>query len=212
MKQYDKTRFEEDYFKSGENSNYTNYQSCNGVVRNMGEVIYNTIRAFKIDIKSMLDVGCAYGFLVHYFQEKGIDSHGCDVSNYALSQAHEAIKGRLTVAYLPELKIEPARDYDLIVASEVLEHLYFEDIRPAVKKMVELANKICIFTIAISTGNDFDEDPNDKTHISMLTRESWDKVFDDLGLTRNYEMEKHLSEQHFSKSIGWSNRFIVIIK
>ena len=46
----------------------------------------------EINPRTVLDAGCAMGFLVEGLRKRGVDAYGIDISEYAISQAHESIE------------------------------------------------------------------------------------------------------------------------
>jgi 2-polyprenyl-3-methyl-5-hydroxy-6-metoxy-1,4-benzoquinol methylase len=119
---------------------------------------------------SVLDAGCAMGFLVEALRDRGVDAYGLDVSEYALAQAREDI-----VAYVRRAPItEPfGRDYDLIVCIEVLEHLSPADGETAVDNLCSHAREI-LFS---STPTDF----NEPTHVNVQPTSHWVAQFSRRG-------------------------------
>lgn len=63
------------------------------------QVIASSIKNY-FHPKRILDVGCAKGFLVKAFNEKGIETYGVDVNEYAVSNAPVEIKSKLYKANL----------------------------------------------------------------------------------------------------------------
>ena len=57
--------------------------------------------------QSVLDVGCAYGYIVKQLLDKGIPAWGCDISEYAEKRAKEIIPGRVKRCPCWELPYEP---------------------------------------------------------------------------------------------------------
>src|SRR5438132_3254774 len=49
---------------------------------------------------SVLDAGCALGFLVEELRKRGVEAEGFDVSEFAISQVHESIADHCRVASL----------------------------------------------------------------------------------------------------------------
>src|SRR3954453_22871443 len=60
---------------------------------------------------SVLDAGCAMGFLVEALRERGVEAWGLDVSEFAISQVHESVAEFCTVG---SLTAPLERRYDLI--------------------------------------------------------------------------------------------------
>lgn len=71
--------------------------------------------------RSVLDAGCAMGFLVEKLRQRGIEAWGIDISSYAISQVHESVQAYCRQGSI--LGAFPQEKYDLIVCLEVLEHL-----------------------------------------------------------------------------------------
>jgi len=82
--------FDENYFKKGietGKSAYTNYHWMPQRSFREGLAIIDYL---NLSEKSyVLDVGCAFGFLVRALRELEIKADGCDISQYALSFAPE---------------------------------------------------------------------------------------------------------------------------
>ena len=62
------------------------------------DIAYKITQRFNLNGKKILDIGCAYGFLVEDLRGFGVDAYGLDVSQYAYDQASEIVKPYLTVA------------------------------------------------------------------------------------------------------------------
>ncbi len=73
---------------------------------------------------SVLDAGCAYGFLVESLRDLAVEAYGLDISEYAIAQVRPAIQPFCTTASL----LEPLpRHYNLIVCLEVFQQLRPEE-------------------------------------------------------------------------------------
>lgn len=120
--------------------------------------------------KTVLDAGCASGYLVEALRDLGVQAYGVDISEYAISIAREDIKGYLYVQSLTDdLPKDFPKTYDLVVTIEVLEHLYADDGKKAIEKLCTYSDTI-IFT---STPYDL----NNKTHVNVQQREYWVEIF-----------------------------------
>lgn len=157
--------------------NYEYYHSCCGPiayeepahwVEFFGGIADHIVKDLKP--KTVLDAGCAMGYLVAALRDRGVEAYGIDISEYAISKVREDIKPYCVVGSftdpLPEC-LPPK--YDLVVTIEVLEHLYEEDGKKAIHNLCTLADRI-IFS---STPSDFTE----RTHVNVQQREYWAKLF-----------------------------------
>lgn len=129
-----------------------------------GHVADNIVQ--NIGPTSVLDAGCAWGFLVENLRNRGVEAYGVDISDYAISQVAEPIKPYCWVGSL----VEPLpRRYDLIVSIEVLEHIPQADLPAAIKTLCDASDDI-LFS---STPDDF----NEATHFSVQPPEKWASMF-----------------------------------
>ena len=124
--------------------------------------------------RTVLDAGCAMGYLVAALRDRGVEAYGVDISEYAISKVREDIRPYCVVASLTEpLPESLPKKYDLVVTIEVLEHLYPEEGAAVIKNLCTLTDKI-IFS---STPDDFTE----RTHVNVQQREYWARLFAENG-------------------------------
>ncbi len=71
------------------------------------------------DIKSVLEIGCGYGYLLSAIKRKGIDFYGCDVSSTAIAKARKREKDcRFFVDDITSSQNRPS--YSLVIFFEVI--------------------------------------------------------------------------------------------
>ena len=132
----------------------------------------------RLHPKTVLDAGCAVGYLVEALRDCGVEAYGFDISEYAISKVREDIKPYCFVHSiqnpLPERFIQ---HYDLVLTIEVLEHLYPEAGIQAIQNLCNYADAI-IFT---STPDDID----DCTHVNVRRKEYWSRAFADQSFYRD---------------------------
>ena len=120
----------------------------------------------EIGPRTVLDAGCAMGFLVEALRDRGVEAYGLDVSDYALDQVRADIKPYCTrgsiTAPLP-------RRYDLIVCVEVLEHLSPDEAATAAANLCGHTDDL-LFS---STSSDYTE----ATHVNVRPPEYWAELF-----------------------------------
>ncbi|MTJ46685.1 glycosyltransferase [Dolichospermum sp. UHCC 0259] len=131
--------------------------------------------------KSVLDVGCAKGFLLEAFYNRGTLIHGFDCSEYAISCLREDLKPFVFVSSATNLDAfqRNQENYDLITCIEVVEHMPRDEALCAIKNMCQYANAI-FFS---STSDDFAE----PTHLTVLPRINWLNVFLSYGFVPDYK-------------------------
>ena len=128
--------------------------------------------------RTVLDAGCAMGFLVETLRARGVEAWGVDVSEYAISQVHGSVREHCAVGSI----LEPfERRYDLITCIEVLEHL------DAVAGAKAIAN-LCAATDDVlfsSTPEDFRE----PTHENVQPPDYWAAAFARHGFYRDVDFD-----------------------
>jgi SAM-dependent methyltransferase len=120
----------------------------------------------EFSLRTVLDVGCAIGFLVEALRDRGVDARGIDISDYAIAQVPEALKAYCTLGSVTD---ELDGRYDLITCIEVLEHLSPEGAEEAVENLARHTDRI-LFS---STPYDHAE----PTHASVRPPDAWVRLF-----------------------------------
>jgi 2-polyprenyl-3-methyl-5-hydroxy-6-metoxy-1,4-benzoquinol methylase len=162
---------------------YSQYQSNEGVVaydreeevwlQFFGSIADRTV--LEIVPKTVLDAGCAKGFLVEALRDRGVEAYGVDISEYAVSQVRQDVRPFCTVASVTDPF--PLERYDLIFCIETLEHLETSDAERAVANICSYTDDV-IFT---SSPTHFKE----VTHLNVRPPEYWAQLFGNHGLFRD---------------------------
>jgi hypothetical protein len=128
--------------------------------------------------RTVLDAGCAMGFLVESLRKKGVESYGIDISEYAIQNVHPDIRAYCTVGSITDAL--PQR-YDLIVSIEVLEHMPKEQAEAAIRNLCSAADDV-LFS---STPFDYKE----ITHFNVQPPEYWAEQFARYGFIRDVDYD-----------------------
>lgn len=120
---------------------------------------------------TVLDAGCAMGFLVESLRDRGVDAYGIDVSEHAISQVREDIRPYCRVGSITE---PLPRRYDLVTCIEVMEHLPAPEAEKAIQNLAASAD-----AILFSSSPD---DPAEPTHFNARPPEEWAEAFARHGL------------------------------
>lgn len=125
---------------------------------------------------TVLDAGCAMGFLVEALRERGVEAFGIDSSEYAIEQVHESVRDHCRVGTLTE---PLPRHYDLIVSIEVLEHIPPAEANAAVASLCAATDRLLLST----TPDDYGE----ATHLNVQAPEAWSAMLAQNGFLRDLE-------------------------
>jgi SAM-dependent methyltransferase len=129
-----------------------------------GDVADEIVR--RLNPRTVLDVGCAKGFLVECLRDRGVEAYGFDVSEYAISEVRPDIK---PYCWVGSATNGISQNYDLITCIEVCEHLPESDAQDAIRQMSVHGDRI-LFS---STPGDFTE----PTHVNVRPVIDWLRLF-----------------------------------
>lgn len=150
--------YEEEYFtKTGYQDGYRDY-------------LAHAFRAKKIvemsNPRNVLDVGCAYGYIVKYLVDMGVDAYGTDISEWCEKQAATIIPGRFKHGSADAIPW-PDNSFDVLYCEGVLEHIEDGKID---KVMAEFGRVALRHIIAVS----FPYHTNDSLgHVSLHDEHWW---------------------------------------
>ncbi|OPH53110.1 hypothetical protein BC351_32030 [Paenibacillus ferrarius] len=174
---FDKSVYNEDYYKTSFGGIPYNRESQNG---HWIQFFTNISKQIQVNYEPVrvLDVGCAKGFVVESLRDLDVNAFGFDISETAISEVREDIKPFCKVGQIDDSVMYDGQ-YDLITCIEVLEHVTAEMADKAIKLMCQHTTQI-IFS---SSPSDFDE----PTHINVQLPAYWDNIFAKYGFVRGHE-------------------------
>lgn len=132
----------------------------------------------EIRPRTVLDAGCAMGFLVEQLRQRGVEGYGLDISEYALEQVPPEIKGYCWQGSVVDPF--PGR-YDLIVCIEVLEHLQPRDAERALANLCAHSDDVLFSSTAV--------DYHEATHFNVHPPEYWAELFAHRGFMRDVDFD-----------------------
>lgn len=138
---------------------------------------------------SLLDVGCAKGFMLYDFLQliPGIKVAGLDVSSYAIEHAMEEVKPFVQVADARKLPY-PDSSFDLVISINTVHNLEREELIQALKEMMRVSKGKSFITI------DAYRNAQEKelmyawnlTAKTILHVDEWKELFQEAGYTGDY--------------------------
>ncbi len=129
--------------KSGNYRKYTSRNPLMGiVVSGFMKDLSETIAPLE-EVGSIIDIGCGEGFIINCLNRKDIT--GVDVSKKALNIAKQKNPGcNFCTGSIYDLSFKKS-SFDLVIATEVLEHL--ENPERALREIKRISKKYCIFSV-----------------------------------------------------------------
>ena len=138
---------------------------------------------------SVLDVGCAKGFMLHDFKELMPDLciAGIDISPYALEHAMEFVKPYLQIGNAKELPFEND-SFDLVISINTIHNLPPVECKQAVREVQRVSRKGSFITMDAWRTED-EHIRLSKWNITALTYmhiNDWKILFKEAGYTGDY--------------------------
>lgn len=157
-------------------------------------------------IYTALVIGCSIGYQVWALKERGFNSFGIDISQFAIDNAMPEIKDRCSVADIRRQPQLPKQQYDNVIAFDVLEHIPFTDLRYTIMNCRDLTKEIFIARIPTVYNNDYfvyDIEKIKSEHMITQRVEWWDEQL--TKIFKPQEFNKLIEKQHGND--WWIYRF-----
>lgn len=138
---------------------------------------------------SVLDVGCAKGFMLHDFKAlmPRLRVAGVDISRYAIEHAIEDMKPSLCIADAKQLPF-PDRSFDLVIAINTVHNLPVEACKQAIREIQRVGRRHA-FLVNDAWHTEAERQRMLAWNLTALTAmhvEEWKRLFADLGYTGDY--------------------------
>jgi len=138
---------------------------------------------------SVLDIGCAKGFMLHDFQAEipGLKIEGVDVSGYAIANSLESVKPFLQVANARELPFADS-SFDYVISINTVHNLAIDDCTRALSEIERVSRRGSFITVDAyrdEAERKRMEDWN-LTALTILSVNEWIDVFKEAGYSGDY--------------------------
>jgi ubiquinone/menaquinone biosynthesis C-methylase UbiE len=141
------------------------------------------------DDASVLDIGCAKGFMLHDFKEllPAMTVAGLDISDYAVASAIDDVKPFLRVGSADELPY-PDRSFDLVTAINTIHNLPLDGCKQALRE-IERVSRGNSFIVVDAWRTDEERERMRNWVVTAKTYmhvDDWTRLFHDVGYTGDY--------------------------
>jgi len=138
---------------------------------------------------SLLDVGCAKGFMLHDLAESitGITLKGIDISEYAIKNAMVDMKSHVQVANATQLPF-PDKSFDVVISINTVHNLDRNDCVQALQEIERVSRGHSFITVDAYRNDEEKERMNawNLTAKTIMSVEEWITFFKDIGYTGDY--------------------------
>ncbi len=196
--------YTEEYFEGDrEKSNYSGYAEASlGPSIMLGDTLHRFFRPLDA-----LDVGCAVGHAIKRLETLGVDAHGLDISDWAVSYANTP---RVRQGDFSQELIR--KQFDLVYSYDVVEHVLPERLPFAICNLWQATKRdLLIVPATYENGETFD--PNEPTHLVLQPHSWWvDFVVSHTGACFDEEATRRFAEEEHSKVFGYSHRIMIFTR
>jgi len=135
----------------------------------------------SIHIGSVIDVGCAWGKSLEYWEKNGVIAVGVDVAKKAVSK-NKRKRYKCYLSSATDLSIFKDKTFDLYMATDVYEHLREEDLKYAIEEAKRITKKYLLIRPHPVLDKRGRANINNALHLTVWSLEKWQKFFEENGL------------------------------
>lgn len=171
--------FDKNYYENGINTGislYTNYKWLPDLTIPMAFRIIETLNIKNGD--SILDFGCAKGYMVKALRLLYRNAYGVDISDYAINNCDKDVEKFLLKINNSSEIIKFNKIFDFTISKDVFEHISYDKIDDTLMNIKKYTN--CLFAIVpLGDGKKYyiDSYELDKTHIIREDKDWWINKF-----------------------------------
>lgn len=138
---------------------------------------------------SVLDVGCAKGFMLYDLMRliPGINICGIDISSYAVKHAKEEVRPYLKVADAKSLPFGD-KSFDLVISINTIHNLALSDCMKALKEISRVSKTHAFVTVDAYRNNREKKrmEAWNLTALTYMSTKDWEELFTKVGFTGDY--------------------------
>lgn len=185
--------FDEDYYLRGPQtgkSNYEDYSWKPDLTIAYAISLCLNLRITSSD--SVLDFGCARGYLVKALRILGIMADGCDISEWAIQNADNSVRSFLYNGH------KAIGNYDWVHAKDVLEHIPEIELTNTVKEILDMSIQGAFFIVPLTDVRDqsyiYPADNKDPSHQIRWTMSDWMRFLTIIADSQSTESHRFVVE------------------
>ena len=138
---------------------------------------------------SVLDVGCAKGFMMHDLKEiiPGIKVEGIDISKYAIANCIDSVKENVKVANANNLPFED-NSFDVVISINTVHNLDLENCAKALQEIERVSKGKSFITVDAYRNNEEKEKMYawNLTAKTIMSVNEWIKFFKEIDYSGDY--------------------------
>ncbi len=165
--------YDKDYYERGIESGksiYQNYRWMPGWTIPIAMVMIDLLGIKRG--QTVLDYGCAKGFLVKALRLLGRDAYGVDISEYAIINVDAEVRKYCVL----KNDFKRSKTADFCISKDVFEHISESEL-PEVLAWIDAKEMFAVITLGDENGYFCAEGNMDKTHVTCKDADWWSAFF-----------------------------------
>ncbi len=138
---------------------------------------------------SLLDVGCAKGFMLHDLMEeiKGINVKGIDISRYAIENCIDTVRNHVEVANAKDLPFDD-NTFDVVISVNTIHNLEKNECAKALQEIERVSKKNSFITVDAYRNDEEKERMYawNLTAKTIMSVDEWKNFFNEVNYTGDY--------------------------
>ena len=196
-------KYTKDYYEDGIKKKLSGYEEFRWIPTRSYPEAVDIIERF--DFNTVIDYGCAKGFLVHSLRQLGKEAYGEDISEYAINNSDERVSR--FVSKPTEKKA------DLIICKDVMEHIEEDNVIEVFSFLKRKCKSKALFIIPLGDNDTFRirEYEVDITHVTKKDEDWWiDKINESGFSIESFAYSMGSIKEKWTKSYKYGNGFFTL--
>ena len=195
--------FDEDYYERGAETGKSLYSHYRWIPELTIPMCHHIVQYCGIDKNdTVLDFGCAKGYVTYGLRLLGCDAHGVDISKYSISKAPKEIEEHLTL--IEPYGNFPKEKYTWGICKDILEHIPYDGIEKQLKIIHQHCDNIFVI-VPLGDGEKYyiDSYEYDKSHYIREELEWWHSKVHEAGYANvksTYDLGPFKKNWNFDKN------------
>jgi len=138
---------------------------------------------------SVLDVGCAKGFMLHDFREAlpGMKVAGLDISDYVITNSMESVRPFICLGNCKELPF-PDNSFDLVISIATVHNPALDEVKMALRELERVSSKHKFIKVGAYRTEEEKESLDNWNVVAktFMYCEEWEALFKEVGYSGDY--------------------------
>ena len=199
--------YDRDYFENGIVNGVSGYMNYSWMPELTLRMVHFMIKHLPLlPGQTILDYGCAKGYMVKALRILEHEAHGVDISGYAISNADGSVRDYCRLISGGDDENLFDRHYDWVISKDVFEHIYEPELGRLLETSIQHVDRIfSVIPVAVDDqcGEYLIPEYNrDATHVIAKSMSWWRNFFQSCG----WEVEQMTNEFPGCKE-SWTSRW-----